>query len=203
MTDFVAVLDACVLVNACVRDALLVQAESPALYLPRWSRGIIQEVSRTLSGPRFNITPGKVSRLLEQLHLAFPEAPVTDYDALIPAMENDHDDRHVLAAAVKCGAQTIVTFNLKHFRDEHLGVWGIEAQSPDSFLTHQYHLDPKATILKLHTQASRIGWDIHRVIEKLAAHTPEFSRTVAQQITRARPPRLSAPLGTGTRDGGK
>lgn len=29
MTDFIAVLDACVLYNAGVRDALLVQAESP------------------------------------------------------------------------------------------------------------------------------------------------------------------------------
>lgn len=181
MTDFVAVLDACVLVNACVRDALLVQAESPALYLPRWSGDIIQE-ARTLSGPRFKIASDKVLRLVEQLQVAFPEAGVTGYQALIPAMENDHDDRHVLAAAVKYGAQIIVTFNLRHFREEHLGIWGIEAQSPDSFLTHQYHLDPKATILKLCTRASRIGWDIHRVIDKLAPHTPEFSRTLAEHI---------------------
>ena len=47
-----AVLDACVLYNAGVRDALLVQAESPSLYLPRWSEEIIVEMSRNLEKVR-------------------------------------------------------------------------------------------------------------------------------------------------------
>ncbi|HTX34245.1 MAG TPA: hypothetical protein VME43_04460, partial [Bryobacteraceae bacterium] len=76
------------------------------------------------------------------------------------------------AAAVKCGAQTIVTFNLKHFRDEHLAVWGIEAQSPDDFLLHQYHLDPQTTLRKLCIQAVRIGWDVRKLTGKLAPARP-------------------------------
>lgn len=52
MTDFIAVLDACVLFNAGVRDALLVQAESPSLYLPRWPEEIIVEMSRNLEKVR-------------------------------------------------------------------------------------------------------------------------------------------------------
>ncbi|HMA95495.1 MAG TPA: hypothetical protein VKP30_22555 [Polyangiaceae bacterium] len=41
----------------------------------------------------------------------FPEADVTDYEPLIAAMQNDPKDRHVVAAAVKSGAQVIATSN--------------------------------------------------------------------------------------------
>jgi predicted nucleic acid-binding protein len=36
-------------------------------------------------------------------------------------LANDEKDRHVLAAAVSCKAPIIVTFNVRHFRREHLG----------------------------------------------------------------------------------
>jgi hypothetical protein len=46
---------------------------------------------------------------------AFPSAMVTGYEKMIDSMENDPKDRHVLAAAVKCGAHAIVSDNVKHF----------------------------------------------------------------------------------------
>lgn len=57
-------------------------------------------------------------------------------------MTNDPGDRHVIAAAVKCGAEAIVTFNLRHFPDAALDTWNIEAQHPDEFLVHLDHLNP-------------------------------------------------------------
>ena len=45
--DFPVLLDACVLANARLSDLLLRLAESPRLYLPRWSREILREVRRT------------------------------------------------------------------------------------------------------------------------------------------------------------
>jgi len=45
--------------------------------------------------------------------MSFPEAFVTDHHLLIPSMTNQEKDCHVLAAAVKAGAQVIVTTNLK------------------------------------------------------------------------------------------
>lgn len=46
---------------------------------------------------------------------SFPEAIVTGYEELIHAMKNDTDDRHVLAATVRCGAHAIVSNNTKRF----------------------------------------------------------------------------------------
>ncbi len=45
----------------------------------------------------------------------FGEAWVEGYEDLIPSMTNHDKDRHVLAAAVRSGAETIVTYNLKDF----------------------------------------------------------------------------------------
>ena len=45
--DFPILLDACVLANVGVCDLYLRLAETPRLYLPRWSATILEEVKRT------------------------------------------------------------------------------------------------------------------------------------------------------------
>jgi len=52
----------------------------------------------------------------------------------------DTNDRHVLAAAIRAGAQAIITFNLKDFPDDILAQYGIEAMHPDAFIEHQLDL---------------------------------------------------------------
>jgi hypothetical protein len=49
-------------------------------------------------------------------------------------MTNDEKDRHVVAAAVQSESPTIVIFNLRHIRPEHLKPWGIYAINPQVFL---------------------------------------------------------------------
>jgi hypothetical protein len=56
----------------------------------------------------------------------------------------DSDDRHVLAAAIHCGAQETVTFNLRDFPDTVLRPYGIRAIHPDSFIEHLLHLNLEA-----------------------------------------------------------
>ncbi|MFC3496005.1 hypothetical protein [Glycomyces rhizosphaerae] len=69
---------------------------------------------------------------------------VEGYEPLIDALNlPDKDDRHVLAAAIACRANTIVTFNLKDFPSECLAPFGIEAWSPDEFLLEMIDLDAK------------------------------------------------------------
>jgi hypothetical protein len=72
----------------------------------------------------------------------FPEASVLVPQAQIDAMPNHPKDRHVAAAAVIAGASVIVTSNLKDFKNEDLKPWGIQAQCPDTFLTHLFDLYP-------------------------------------------------------------
>ena len=63
------------------------------------------------------------------------DALVEDYEDLIPSLSlPDENDRHVLAAAIRCGAQVIVTKNLKDFPDEVLQKHGVKAQHPDKFI---------------------------------------------------------------------
>ena len=44
--DYVAVLDACVIVPAGLRDTLLRLAETPRLYVPKWSGEITSVVTQ-------------------------------------------------------------------------------------------------------------------------------------------------------------
>jgi hypothetical protein len=56
----------------------------------------------------------------------------------------DPDDRHVLAAAIRAGAEVIVTFNLTDFPTESLAPFDIRAQHPDDFLVGLLDLAPGA-----------------------------------------------------------
>jgi predicted nucleic acid-binding protein len=113
-SDFLVVLDACVLAPAPLRDTLLRLAEDPRLYLPRWSDDIVTEMVRTLED-RFGIAPHRTAYLVDELRKHFGDAWVKGYEPLIGSMSNDSKDRHVVAAAVRCGAEMIVTYNKRHF----------------------------------------------------------------------------------------
>lgn len=58
----------------------------------------------------------------------------------------DTDDRHVLAAAIRCGASVIVTFNARDFAAEALQEFAIEAQHPDEFAENLFDLDREAVL---------------------------------------------------------
>ena len=92
---------------------------------------------------KFNKTPEQTQHLANELHKAFPEAWVEGYKTLEGGLTNDPKDRHVLAAAIKSGAQTIVTFNLKDFQSKCIDPFDIEVIHPDHFLVNQagYVLD--------------------------------------------------------------
>lgn len=71
------------------------------------------------------------------------DAKVTNYESLIETLElPDPDDRHVLAAAIKCNADAIVTFNLKDFPCEILDSYEIEILHPDEFIIYQLDMAP-------------------------------------------------------------
>jgi len=80
------------------------------------------------------------------MNLAVDDCLVTDFESLEVDLASlpDPDDRHVLAAAIHCGAQEIVTFNVRDFPDGLLQPYGIRAVHPDAFVEHLLDLNPEA-----------------------------------------------------------
>ena len=72
---------------------------------------------------------------------------MTGHESLISGLKlPDPDDRHVLAAAIRCNASVIVTFNENDFPATALAPYGIEAQHPDLFVDNLFDLDQAAVI---------------------------------------------------------
>lgn len=91
------------------------------------------------------------------MDLAIPDCLVSDYEALIAGLRlPDPDDRHVLAAAIRCGASVIVTFNEKDFPQTALAPFGIEAQHPDLFIDNLFDLDAAAVVSAAQKQRAQL-----------------------------------------------
>jgi hypothetical protein len=174
---FIAVLDACVLVNAPVRDTLLRAAEED-LYRPAFMLQILEEMGSALER-NLEKTPEQTSRLTQAIVESFEGALVTVYEALIPVMTNHESDRHVLAAAVKEGAGAIITFNLRHFPPAACAPFGIEVQHPDDFLQSLLGLDEPLMFRILREQAADIDHPLPWVLNALQPHVPDFVRLVS------------------------
>lgn len=142
---YTVVFDACVLYPAPLRD-LLLRLSITGLFSAKWTDMIHEEWIRNLSKNRPELA-SKLPRTKELMNKAVPDALVTNYESLIDELElPDVDDRHVLAAAIRSGAQAIITFNLKDFPEEILGLYGIEAIHPDAFIEYQLDLHQGAVI---------------------------------------------------------
>lgn len=182
-TTFRVVLDANVLFPFTVRDTLL-RAAFADLYQVRWSAEILEETTRNLIGAD-RITDEQAKHLVEQMSKAFPEAMVEGYEPLTPTMPNDEKDRHVAAAAVKAGAEVIVTNNLRDFRNLPPG---IEAQSPDTFLCDLFDLDPSRMANLLRQQARALKnppRSFEELLEGLARSTPGLIQLVREHLAGA------------------
>jgi predicted nucleic acid-binding protein len=183
MSSFNVILDANVLFPSSLRDILLRTAGSD-LYRVNFTDEILEEVCRNLVSKRKMSEPG-ASSLRDAIKRAFPSAFVTDYASLIPSMTNHEKDRHVLAAAVKVGAQVIVTKNLKDFPTKSLEIFDIEAQSPDDFLTHLHYFDSEVVAKNLVDQAGdlrRPSKTVSELLDTLAQHAPTFTNLVRTQF---------------------
>jgi predicted nucleic acid-binding protein len=141
--SFTVIYDANVLWGEIPRD-LLIRVAQAGLVRARWTDQILDEAFRTIMGKRPNLDPERLARTRALMNQAIRDVLVTGYEPLIEALDlPDPDDRHVLAAAIKVGAQMIVTTNDKDFPADRLAPWGIEARSPDHFLHAMIDLNPK------------------------------------------------------------
>ncbi len=129
---FVVVYDACVLYPAPVRD-LLMEITISDLVQAKWTERIHQEWMTSLLKDRPEIKE-RIQQTRRLMDTAIPDALVTHYESLIDGITlPDPRDRHVVAAAVKCSAQMIVSANLKDSPQDRLAPYGLEAVHPDQF----------------------------------------------------------------------
>lgn len=134
--------DACVLYPAPLRDLLMHLAVTD-LYRAKWTEAIHDEWIRNVLRDRPDLKPEQLQRTRELMNIHVRDCLVRDYDGLIDVLTlPDPDDRHVLAAAIKCEANVILTFNLRHFPESALKPHGIMAQHPDEFLASQLEVAP-------------------------------------------------------------
>jgi len=179
---FGATYDACVLHSAALRDFLVRLAET-GLFRANWSEDILDEMVSSVLKHRPHLEPAQLERTRELMCEAVPGCLTTGYRALIEGLElPDPDDRHVLAAAIRAGAQVIVTENVADFPAQSLDEYDMEAQTPDVFVLHLIDLSPTA---------------VARVIEEQAAalrQPPLSTSEVLDRLSRSGLPRSVAEL---------
>ena len=105
------------------------------LFLPRWTEAIHEEWIRAVLAARPDLRREQLARTRNLMNTRWEDGMIVGYEELIPSLSlPDPADRHVLAAAVHCGADAIITFNLKHFPAAALEAHGIIAIHPDEFV---------------------------------------------------------------------
>jgi predicted nucleic acid-binding protein len=175
ITSYGVVLDTCVLVPATLCDILLSTADR-GLYRPLWSAEILSELKRVLL--RNAMSSEAVEYRQSQMVKSFPDATVSGYESLIPAMKNDPKDRHVLAAAIRGCAQTIVTANIKDFDKAVLDEFDICAITPDSFLMDLLAFDQAGvldSIRDMSAQKTRPPRTELELLRRIGKSAPKFA----------------------------
>ncbi len=160
---YTAFIDACTLASALRRNLLLTLAEAE-FFRVRWSAQVLDETERAietiLTGKDYDSADARdrAARARRAMETAFEEALVDDYEDLTCACVGmpDHNDIHVLAAALKTQAATIVTENLKDFPERVLAPLNIEARSADAFIADTIALDTGRAVAAIRTMRLRL-----------------------------------------------
>jgi len=174
-------IDANVLVYISLADLLLRLARLEGLFVPFWSREILEEVERTLT-KKLGWLSSEVADRFAAMNSDFPNALTSDFREWIPGCTNDEKDRHVLAAAIHSQSAVILTFNTKHFGSEHLEKWGICAQRPGDFLLSVYSQHPQAVWRQLRFAAQKKKMTLRALLEGYSSQLDSFTSMLLSEL---------------------
>ncbi len=186
VTSFRVLLDACILVPITLCDTLLTLADR-RLYVPLWSHEILDEMERTVTrlataqGQGVDDAAKSAAYRRSEMELAFPDAAIHGYEALISAMTNHEKDRHVLAAAARTHADMIVTSNTVDFPLAAAEPYGIKISTPDDFLQDVLRFDERLVleaIRDMTAQKRRPPMTELDMLKRVAKSAPDFAAAV-------------------------
>ena len=182
----VAVYDANVLYPGSLRD-LLIRLGQTGLLQARWTDQILDEVFDAIVAAQPNLG-GRLQRTRRLMNEAIPDVRITGYEHLIDTLQlPDPDDRHVLAAAIRVGADVIVTKNLSDYPAGELEPHRIEAQSPDDFVLRPVESAPARVIGVIEDQAralSRPPTSRDELLDRLrVVGIPEAVAAIREQLS--------------------
>lgn len=179
--DFAIVLDANILAESAISDLFLRLSEEPRLVCPRWTAEIWEEARRTMVS-KLGWPEGITDSRIAAAQAAFPEAMITDHECFIEKCKNDPKDRHILAAAIRGRVETIVTMNVKNFKEADLAPWGVTAAHPVDYLKVLYDLDEGVVVSVLHQMAQIRKKSLVEMLTRLSAGVPSFTAHVASDL---------------------
>lgn len=147
-----AFLDTNVLLGITETDLLLSLSETGGMFRPYWSEYVFDELKEHLperlekTGTKDALR--KAYRRIDAMKYSFPESmvPASQWEANSSIAEKyvkDPDDAQILAGAITCDANCLVTDNLKDFDVENVQrLFGISTTSTDMFLQTLFHCSP-------------------------------------------------------------
>jgi predicted nucleic acid-binding protein len=175
-------IDACVLYPTVMREVVLGVA-AKGLFDPRWSPRILEEWARAARkiGPQGEtIARGEIAAITAR----FPRAQVQIPQGVEARLWlPDPNDIHVLAAAVGCSADAIMTVNAKDFPRNELADEGLQRVDPDGFLVDLAIQNPDAVqsvgeaVLTEARLLSGEPWEMRKLMRK--ARLPRLGKLLA------------------------
>jgi hypothetical protein len=180
-----AFLDANVIRGQLTNDILLSLAEQDLLN-PRWSQTVLDEMRRNRPA---GVTEQRIDRRIAAMNTYFPRAMTSGHDHLIPEMQADAKDKHVLAAAVHSRSDVLVTDNVRDFSPPSTGPYAMRVERVSQFLNRKLHEEPARVVATLQTMVDRNRLDprtMPALIDKMATQ-PELL-PFAQKLNESVPP---------------
>jgi predicted nucleic acid-binding protein len=194
----VAVVDANVLYSIELTDLLLMTA-THRLVRMHWSVEILDEVRRNLQQRR-ELSEDAIDYRIDRMNTAVPDALAAAPVDLAASMPVNEKDRHVLALAVNVEASIIVTSNLRDFPAAACEPYGVEAVTPDQYLSTIAGTDPtevRDVLGEIAARRTRPAMTPGEHLDRLTARSPQFDshmRPCWQLTADRRRERRSSPL---------
>lgn len=184
ISQYSALLDANVLYPAPIRDILL-QLAKDDMYRARWTDAIQLEWIEALLRKEPWRDRDRLERTRKRMDSETRDSLIYGYEDLIQGLNlPDPNDRHVLAAAIVGKCDVIVTCNLRHFPDQVIGQFGIEAQSPDEFLVNHLDLVPQrfcASVRKIRLRLRNPPYTVEKYLSNLTKNGLDATVAELQQ----------------------